>query len=208
MEKLGRDYDGLDLHGQKTVRAVADVEKARCSEAAQAAPAQTYDDIDRQVEDYRRLILEKNQAERLSPSNVDGTQTVSNKPAQPGGEYRRGLLMNNEEKILALLAEMQQEQKQMRQEQTQMRQEQMQMRQEQMQMQQEQKQMHEEIDAIKLHLELNVEKRFDAVNESIDAILEMLTPKSQVDELKSDVIVLKTAVKTLTQEVAKPKKAQ
>ena len=82
------------------------------------------------------------------------------------------------------------------------------MRQEQMQMQQEQKQMHEEIDAIKLHLELNVEKRFDAVNESIDAILEMLTPKSQVDELKSDVIVLKTAVKTLTQEVAKPKKAQ
>ena len=111
MEKLGRDYDGLDLHGQKTVRAVADVEKARCSEAAQAAPAQTYDDIDRQVEDYRRLILEKNQAERLSPSNVDGTQTVSNKPAQPGGEYRRGLLMNNEEKILALLEEIRATQK-------------------------------------------------------------------------------------------------
>ncbi len=62
--------------------------------------------------------------------------------------------------------------------------------------------------AIKLRLELDVEKRFDAVNEGIDAILAQLTPKSRVDELESDVIVLKTAVKMLTQEVAELKKAQ
>ena len=37
--KLAKDYDGLDTHGQKAVRAVADVEKARCAEAAQTAPA-------------------------------------------------------------------------------------------------------------------------------------------------------------------------
>lgn len=68
--------------------------------------------------------------------------------------------------------------------------------------------MQDDITGIKLRLELNVEKRFDAVNEGIDAILAQLTPKSRVDELESDVIVLKTAVKMLTQEVAELKKAQ
>lgn len=65
-----------------------------------------------------------------------------------------------------------------------------------------------DLTAVKLRLELDVEKRFDAVSEGIDAILEKLTPKSRVDELESDVIVLKTAVKMLTQEVAELKKAQ
>ena len=66
----------------------------------------------------------------------------------------------------------------------------------------------EDVAGIKLRLELNVEKRFDAVNEGIDSILAQLTPKSRVDELESDVVVLKTAVKMLTQEVAELKKAQ
>ena len=190
MEKLGRDYDGLDLHGQKTVRAVADVEKARCSEAAQAAPAQTYDDIDRQVEDYRRLILEKNQAERLSPSNVDGTQTVSNKPAQPGGEYRRGLLMNNEEKILALLEQMQEELITIKDAQS--------------LFDKRMDGLHEslfnaktdilniktslftvkdDLQSVKLRLELDVEKRFDAVNASIDTVEKRLDTLDEMKEL-------------------------
>lgn len=75
-------------------------------------------------------------------------------------------------------------------------------------LQESQTQMQDDITSIKLRLELDVEKRFDAVNEGIDAILEKLTPKSRVDELESDVIVLKTAVKMLTQEVAELKKAQ
>ena len=68
--------------------------------------------------------------------------------------------------------------------------------------------MQDDITAIKLRLDCEVDKRFDAINEGIDAILENLTPKSRVDELESDVIVLKTAVKMLTQEVAELKKAQ
>lgn len=43
-EKLAQDYDGLDRHGKKAVRAVADVEKARCAEQAQAAPARESDE--------------------------------------------------------------------------------------------------------------------------------------------------------------------
>lgn len=38
-QKLAADYDSLDTYGKKSVRAVADVEKARCAEAAQTVPA-------------------------------------------------------------------------------------------------------------------------------------------------------------------------
>lgn len=68
--------------------------------------------------------------------------------------------------------------------------------------------MQDDITAIKLRLDCEVDKRFNAISEGIDAILENLSPKSRVDELESDVIVLKTAVKMLTQEVAELKKAQ
>lgn len=44
-EALARDYDGLDTHGKKAVRAVADVEKARCVETAQSAPAREADTV-------------------------------------------------------------------------------------------------------------------------------------------------------------------
>ena len=71
-----------------------------------------------------------------------------------------------------------------------------------------QAQMQDDITGVKLRLELDVEKRFDAVNEGIDAILEKLTPKNRVDELEADVIVLKTAIRALTQEIAELKKAQ
>lgn len=68
--------------------------------------------------------------------------------------------------------------------------------------------MQDDITAVKLRLELDVEKQFDAVNEGIDAILAQLTPKRKVEEMDADITVLKTAVKMLTQEVAELKKAQ
>lgn len=95
--------------------------------------------------------------------------------------------MNNEEKILAILTQMQEDQQQMCKEQQQMR---------------------DDIHGMKLRLDLDVEKRFDTVNEGIDAILERLTPKSRIDEMEADIIVLKTAVKMLTQEISELKKAQ
>lgn len=43
-EKLARDYDALDDHGQRMVRLVINEEKARCAELAQAAPAREPDE--------------------------------------------------------------------------------------------------------------------------------------------------------------------
>ena len=83
-----------------------------------------------------------------------------------------------------------------------------QIQQEQQQMREEQQQMRDSITGIKLRLELDIEKRFDAVNEGIDAILAQLTPKRRVEEMEADITVLKAAVKMLTQEVGELKKAQ
>lgn len=109
--------------------------------------------------------------------------------------------MNNEEKILAILEKHSNLFEQLTSRMGQMHEEQKQMR-------EEQKQMQDDITAIRARLDYDVDKRFDAVNEGIDAILENLTPKSRVDALESDVTVLKTAVKMVTQEVAELKKAQ
>lgn len=109
--------------------------------------------------------------------------------------------MNNEEKILAMLTQMQEEQRQMLEEQKQMHDDITGIKNQQSKMQ-------DDITGIKLRLELDVEKRFDAVNEGIDAILAQLTPKRKVEEMDADIAVLKTAVKMLTQEVAELKKAQ
>lgn len=66
----------------------------------------------------------------------------------------------------------------------------------------------EDLHRVKAYLELDVEKRFDAVNEGIDAILEKLVPEDRVERLEDDVVVLKTAVKALARDVAELKKAQ
>lgn len=68
--------------------------------------------------------------------------------------------------------------------------------------------MQDDITAIKIRLDYEVDKRFDAVNEGLDTILAQLTPKRKVEEMEADIVVLKTAVKMLTQEVAELKKAQ
>lgn len=102
--------------------------------------------------------------------------------------------MNNEEKILAMLTQMQEEQKQMREEQKQMR--------------EEQKQMRDDITGIKARLDYDINRRLDAMNEGIDTILEQLVPKSRVDKLEDDVVVLKTAVKSMAQRIELLEKAQ
>lgn len=130
--------------------------------------------------------------------------------------------MNNEEKILEVLTQMQAAQAQMQEDIAGMKGDISTLKDGQVQMQEDiagmkgdisdlkggQIQMQEDIHRINARLDFDVEKRFDAVNEGIDAILEKLTPKSRVDELEADVIVLKTAVKALSQEVAELKKAQ
>lgn len=61
---------------------------------------------------------------------------------------------------------------------------------------------------VKARLDYDVGKRPEAINEGVDAIQETMVHKSRVEQLEDDVIVLKTAVKMLTQEVAELKKAQ
>lgn len=75
-----------------------------------------------------------------------------------------------------------------------------------------QAQTQDELHRVKAYLELDVEKRFDAVNEGIDAILERLGPQEdteeRVDKLEDDVVVLKSVVKAHTRDIAELKKAQ
>ena len=69
-------------------------------------------------------------------------------------------------------------------------------------------QMQSDLTHVKTQLDYDVDKRLDAINEGVDTILEKMVSKSRVEQLEDDVIVLKTAVKMLTQEVAELKKAQ
>lgn len=109
--------------------------------------------------------------------------------------------MNNEEKILAMLEKLNSTVEKHNEVLTQMQAAQA-------QMQDDISQMQGDISGIKFRLDYDVNKRFDAVNEGIDAIMEKLTPKSRVDELEADVVVLKAAVKALSTEVDELKKAQ
>lgn len=102
--------------------------------------------------------------------------------------------MTNEEKILAILEKHGELLTQMQAKQD--------------QMQAKQDKMGEDLHRVKAYLELDVEKRFDAVNEGIDAILERMIPEDRVERLEDDVVVLKTAVKALARDVAELKKAQ
>ena len=56
-------------------------------------------------------------------------------------------------------------------------------------------------------LDFDVDKRLQAINEGVDAIQETMVSKSRMEQLEDDVVVLKTAVKMLTQEVDELKKA-
>lgn len=81
-ENLARDFDSLDNWGKKLVRSLVDIELARCKEEADTRPRWekpvtewSEADIDAEVADYRRQLLEeKRQAEGEPPSgDVKGT---------------------------------------------------------------------------------------------------------------------------------------
>lgn len=102
--------------------------------------------------------------------------------------------MTNEEKILEMLSQMQGDLAEVKKVQT--------------QMQAKQDRMEDSLHRVKAYLELDVEKRLEAINEGVDAIQEKMVPEDRVEKLEDDVVVLKTAFKMLAQDVAELKKAQ
>lgn len=109
--------------------------------------------------------------------------------------------MNNEEKILAMLTQMQDDL-------THIKSRVGVVESVQVKMEAVQGKMRDDLTHIKARLDYDVDKRLEAINEGVDAIMETMVHKSRVEQLEDDVIVLKTAVKMLTQEVAELKKAQ
>lgn len=109
--------------------------------------------------------------------------------------------MNNEEKILEMLSQLQGQVAQLSQLQDQVA-----------QIKEKQDLMGEDLHRVKAYLELDVEKRFDAVNLGIDTIQEKLELRERleerVDKLENDVIVLKTAAKLQSEDILELKKAQ
>lgn len=91
--------------------------------------------------------------------------------------------MNNEEKILEMLAQIQEDQRQMRKEQQLMREEQQLMREDQQHMREDQQHMRDDITGIKLRLDYDVDVRLKAMNETIDSILTKLDTLDEVKEL-------------------------
>ena len=65
-----------------------------------------------------------------------------------------------------------------------------------------------DVSGIKVRLDVEVRSQFNLLAEGQQIIQETVVPKDRVDELEADVVVLKTAVKMLSQEVAELKKAQ
>ena len=88
--------------------------------------------------------------------------------------------MNNEEKILQILAEIKSEQTEMR----------------------------DLLQKVAVTQEAVVPPRLDLLAEGHQNLLDTLAPKSRVDELAADADTLKTVVRLLTHDVAELKKAQ
>lgn len=61
---------------------------------------------------------------------------------------------------------------------------------------------------MKLLLDTEVTTRFNLLAEGQQAIMDAITPKSQIEELRNEVSVLKLAIRTMNQEIAELKKAQ
>ena len=61
---------------------------------------------------------------------------------------------------------------------------------------------------MKLLLDTEVTTRFNLLAEGQQAIMDAITPKSEIEELRSEVSVLKLAIRTMNQEIAELKKAQ
>jgi predicted nucleic acid-binding Zn-ribbon protein len=61
---------------------------------------------------------------------------------------------------------------------------------------------------MKLLLDTEVTTRFNLLAEGQQAIMDAITPNSEIEELRNEVSVLKLAIRTMNQEIAELKKAQ
>lgn len=61
---------------------------------------------------------------------------------------------------------------------------------------------------VKALLDTEVQTKFNLLAEGQQAIMEALTPKSEIEQLRSEMDVLKLAVRTLSQDLDELKKAQ
>ena len=61
---------------------------------------------------------------------------------------------------------------------------------------------------VKVLLDTEVTTKFNLLAESQQAILDAITPKSEIEQLRSEVDVLKLAIRTMNQDIAELKKAQ
>lgn len=61
---------------------------------------------------------------------------------------------------------------------------------------------------VKVLLDTEVTTRFNLLAEGQQAIMDSITPKSEIEELRNEVSVLKLAIRTMNQEIAELKKAQ
>lgn len=61
---------------------------------------------------------------------------------------------------------------------------------------------------MKLLLDSEVTTRFNLLAEGQQVIMDAITPKSEIEELRNEVSVLKLAIRTMNQEIAELKKAQ
>lgn len=102
--------------------------------------------------------------------------------------------MNNEEKILALLIQMQTDMVEVKTDLTEVKADLTEVK--------------ADLLHVKARLDYDVDKRLAAINEGVDAIQETMISKSRVEQLEDDVIVLKTAFKAMSQRIAELEKAQ
>lgn len=123
--------------------------------------------------------------------------------------------MNNEEKILELLAEMRTEQAEIRTELAEMktelaeiRSEQEKMRTEQSEIRAEQAEMRDLLQKVAVTQEGVVLPQLKLLAEGHQNLLDTLAPKSRVEALEEDVNTMKTVIRLLTHDVAELKKAQ
>lgn len=61
---------------------------------------------------------------------------------------------------------------------------------------------------VKVLLDTEVTPKFNLLAENQKIMLDKLAPKSELEELRSEVSVLKLAIRTINQEIAELKKAQ
>lgn len=116
--------------------------------------------------------------------------------------------MNNEEKILEILSQVQSTQTQMQSTMAQMQSDMTQMKSDMAQMRTDLTEVKLRTTTIEVTLENKVMPYLHTLAEGHETLLQTLAPKNRVEALEEEVTVLRMAVKSLAQEVAELKQAQ